>query len=147
MNIPEGLQDNWLLVLLAVLFIGPQAIFAKGNIENMWLFGWLYRKVKNRRLETFEQEQRLGTALRTALQDEINGLSRQLARQNEEAEETERIRSQQIRELRRENMNLLAYTAMLKRWVADVVSDLEGASLEGHPMPPDFEDWVEQRRG
>lgn len=145
MAIPEALQDNWLLVLLFLLFVGPQAVMSKGNAENLWLFGWIYKRIKDRKWTAFQEEQRIGSAMQGALRDEVKQLRDQLARQTRYWAEVSARQENELRDLRSENSDALSYMALLKRWAYDLVSDVEGVSLRDHPLPPDFDVWREER--
>lgn len=146
MQIPEVLQDKWLLVVLFALFVGPQALFSRNNAENLWLFGWIYRRIKDRKINALQEDDRIDSAIQTSLEKDVRMLQKRLTNQRRYFDQELAEQENALREIRRENVELRTYVLMLKRWAIDAVESTGAGADAIHPLPPDFDTWVKARR-
>ena len=140
MQIPEVLSDNWLLVLLAFLFLGPGAFFSKANSENFWVFGRLYGKFKSRHLDAVRAQETVSSAVEEMLRQQVLQLRQTLEDQLAYCGRTTAALERQIRESRADAAEIRAYAVMLKRWVVDTIEDT-GGDITKMGSFPDFEVW------
>lgn len=146
MQIPEVLSDNWLLVLLAFLFLGPGAFFSKANSENFWLFGTVYRKFKNRHLDQIRARETVSTAVEDLLRQQVTQLRQTLEDQLDYCGRTTKALEGQVRRERAEVAEMRGYIAMLKRWTIDAVAESGGDMQRLQPFP-DYDEWKARRAG
>ena len=146
MQVPEVLSDNWLLVLLAFLFLGPGALFSKANSENFWLFGTLYRKFKDRHLNQIRAKETVSTAVEDLLRQQVTQLRQTLEDQLDYCGRTTKALEAQVRAERAEVAEMRGYIAMLKRWTIDAVASSGGDVQNLRPFP-DYDEWKGRRSG
>ena len=140
MEIPTAVSDNWLVVLLFFLFGGSGALLSKRNAENLWLFGWVYRRYRDRREIAVEREQREQSAMEESLRTEIEGLRDRLVEQQRYCEQQFAEQENEIRDLRLNNIDLLRYVAVVRRWAVDAVESSGGDPTKMSDLP-DFRTW------
>lgn len=140
MEIPTALSDNWLVLLLFFLFGGSGALLSKKNAENLWLFGWLYRRYRDRRQIAVDRERREQSAMEESLRTEISSLRDRLVEQQRYCEQQFAEQENEIRDLRLNNIDLLRYVAVVRRWALGAVES-SGGDPARVPDLPDFRTW------
>lgn len=144
MQIPEALSDNWLLVLLAFLFLGPGALFSKSNSDNFWLFGTAYRKFRDWHLDQIRAQESVSTAVEDLLRQQVQQLRQTLEDQLDYCGRTTQALERQVRQERAEVADMRGYIAILKRWTIDAVSE-SGGDIKCVLPFPDYDEWKERR--
>ena len=145
MEIPTAVSDNWLVALLFFLFGGSSALISKKNAENLWLFGWVYRRFRDRREIAVDREQREQSAMEESLRTEILALRDRLVEQQRYCEQQFAEQENEIRDLRLNNMDLLRYVAVVRQWAVGAVETTGGDVLKV-PDLPDFRTWQQRER-
>lgn len=146
MQLPPVLEDNWLIVLLFTLFFGPRALLSRENSGNFWIFGALYRRVKNRRIANIEQDEMVKNVMIESLTTQVQTLRDRLSGQIDYSNREIAALEDSLRDVRHENLEMQAYISHLRAWSLAETRRV-GGDVSQMRRFPDFDEWEAERKG
>lgn len=151
MQLPETIADNWLVGLLVSAWAVIITVGSSKNKEQLWLFGKVYARWRDRRVTAIEQKTRVESAVIEALRRQVAYLSERVEAQEKDRADLEKRydhelanQANEIREIRSDNLEHMRYSVSVRRWAIEGMADM-GGDPSAIPDFPTFREWRKQR--